>query len=238
MRAFILTILSLATLLALPNNAANADEYAWMATGSAGFGILDVTSGEFAPCPINTQRRTLAGLAIGANHRLYAQIAYSDEFGRVVPAAGKFRVIARNHVRAVSMGSVDGTIYLIDPHMNFYSINATTGAATLIGNTGLKFAFQDWFGLSVGARHLYFYFNNELYRINLLTGKARKVAAETTNIGPMAKIAGVLYTGVQSKPPAVDSVDPKTGALTPVSTVKPEINAFWGLAPARHSGCS
>jgi hypothetical protein len=237
MRLALLT-LALMPFLSLTPAARAADSYAYLAAGNGTFGVLDLTSGAFTPC-LSSGGTTFAGLAKGPDGTLYGGYVYTGTFGHIDPVTGKFKVIGTSNILFESMGSLWGTIYALDGNFKLYSINPTTAAATLIGSTGLALGQDNWFGMSAGATDkLYFYLNNELYALNVLTGHARRISKISPNLGPMTKVDGVLYVGVQSTPLAIDSVNPKTGALTPVSTVSNEPYYFWGMARASGPGCS
>ncbi len=240
-------------LVLLFGHKAEADSYAWMAAGNGEFGILDLTSGVFKSCPLNTNGDTFAGLATTmAPRRLYAQYFQSQTFGRLEPAKGIYKAIGNNNIAVYTMGSADDVVYEISApsargaSLVLYSVNVTSGAGTLIGPTGLMTGSDNWIGMSNGAKELYLYYNGGtpnnqhggIYKLNILTGKAKKVVAETFTAGPMVKVGDVMYIGVQNNPLQIDSLNLKTGAVAVVSNVSNETAYFLGLSPAFRSTCT
>src|SRR5262249_32104646 len=107
---------------------------------------------------------------------------------------------------------------------------ANTGAATLIGPTGLTLGGSR--SLSINADALYFANGANLYTLNTSSGVATLVG--TTNgsqVGALIMEGGVLYGGDGSSGLHVDQLNIATGAATVGPNIFGTSNAFHGFAP-------
>ena len=116
--------------------------------------------------------------------------------------------------------------------LGLYSIDPSTGKATLVGLTGLNYSTSPDIGLSTNSDTLYFGDGNELYKIATTTGVYTDVGSFGTGavpyeMGALVVINGVLY-GADINNHTIDTINPFTGAATPGATNNPVI---YGLAP-------
>jgi hypothetical protein len=129
-------------------------------------------------------------------------------------------------------GSTTSGLFALDnsANMNLYSIDPSTGAATLIGPTGLSpSAVVE--GMSSGSSSLYVTVNSSLYIINTTTGAASLVGTSSSGLfGPTVLEAGVLYSGA-ADPSAIWMLSLNNGMGTYVANVSGADTNFWGLAP-------
>jgi hypothetical protein len=146
-----------------------------------------------------------------------------------------------------AFGSYGGTLYALDntsANPNLYSINPSTGAATLIGPTNTGQPLAGFWAISTNSTALYYSINSGLYTLNTSTGKATAVGGlgggiagvNAIQVGAMAEIGGVLYGGQDnSRPLTIVTVNKSTGVATVLSNVtnSPGSNAsgLYGLAP-------
>ena len=122
--------------LVLLTACANASPLLSVVTVSGQFGTVDLTTGAFNQIGPTTPD-PLGGLVQGPNG--YLGISFSGNLDSVQPKTGAISVIG-----ATGLGNLagvttefNGTVYATDLYNNFYSVNTTTGLASLIGPTGL-----------------------------------------------------------------------------------------------------
>jgi len=133
----------------------------------------------------------------------------------------------------VDFGStLTGGLFAVGSDDNLYSINATTGAATLVGPTGQLVSGQQS-ALSNNSNTLYFADGVNLYTIDTTTGRATPLGNMGLGAGfgmdALLAEGGNLYgSGV---PPHIFTLDPTTGLATMGPAVTGTSNAFVGLAP-------
>jgi hypothetical protein len=127
--------------------------------------------------------------------------------------------------------------------MNLYSVDPATGAATLIGATGLASA--GGLGVSDGLGALYIGagdpphncpgpFHPTFYEVNTTNGVATEVncmTGTTTPGGGFAFQDGILYQSANF-PSAIYKIKPETGDATFVADVTGTTQNLYGLAPA------
>ena len=141
-----------------------------------------------------------------------------------------------------SLGSTTTGLYALDNSFNLYSINPTSGAATLLGPTGVLtgvVAGSYGYGLSTGSSTLYFEDDFDLYSLNTTTGKGTLIGqsgAPGIGFNSLVSENGTLY-GVESANTlpynTVYTINTSTGAGTLDATLNPDVAvASWGLAPA------
>ncbi len=140
-------IVSLALVL-LPAFAA-ASPLVYVLTLASQFGTVDLGTGAFHQIGPDTLEAT-GGLIPGPNGSLFT-LAANGNLDSINPATGVISVIGRTGLAdcssppaspcgptsANSLGALGGIIYATDLSNNLYIVNPTTGAATLIGHTGI-----------------------------------------------------------------------------------------------------
>jgi PEP-CTERM motif len=127
---------------------ASADSLIYVSNGSGQFGTLDLTTGAFNQIGPNTPE-AVGGLVPGRNGSLFALTA-SGNLASINPATGVTSVIGPTGLgdcsspaspcgpaSANNLARLGETIYATDWGTNLYTVNPATGAATLIGPTGI-----------------------------------------------------------------------------------------------------
>ncbi len=105
------------------------------------FGTVDLTTGAFNQIgPVISD--PLTGLVPGPNGNLLS-ISASGNLNSINPAIGAvsaigaISVVGQTGNAPYSIAELNGTVYATDLYSNVYTLNTTTGAATLIGYTGI-----------------------------------------------------------------------------------------------------
>ncbi len=209
---------------------ANADPIAYMGTDTGEFGTIDLTTGSFSL--LGNSGQTLAGMAV-AGGELFAS-AYHTALGTlftVDPANGTLTTLGNSDVNIDDFGSTTSGLYAVGVNGNLYSFNATNGAATLIGPTGIGFG--SWRGLSTNSSTLYFADGIDLYTLNTSTGAATLVGdmGGGVEIGALLAEGGVLYGGEEVPSLQIDTLDPATGLATSGPPLAGATGHFYALAP-------
>jgi hypothetical protein len=209
---------------------AKGDSYAYMASPTADFGIVDLDTGVFTLC--GNSGLILAGLGLGADGTIYT--AASDGFGyySVDPRNGKLTSAGDTSARIWAFGSTaGGSLYALDANTNLYSVSGA-GGTTLIGPTGIVPA-GGLPGVSAGAPKLYITWGTTLYVVNTQTARARAIGTEVSGFGGFVQAHGTLYGGANNtSPPSIYRVNKISGADTLVAPLQGEIWGFAGLVPA------
>jgi hypothetical protein len=217
-------------------------------TSGAQFGLIDIGAGIFL---------TIADLPQGAqgiardNGQIFA-VDSTNNLVRIDPGNGKTKLVGPTGITTpgpdpdsdtrvdVIAALETGDLFLMDYSNNLYSVDRKTGAARLIGPTGIPpIVFPSYSSSLAGDCHSLFFTLVErdpegnvivpptLYRIDPRN-------AATTLVGPTARavagsgfINGTLYgfsidlrlvsMGMIDEPPHVFSIDTKTGAATRVT---------------------
>jgi hypothetical protein len=155
-------------------------------SGQFTFGTINATTGAYTA--INNQGGSLNWQALAANpgaNLLYAvDFMNNNEFLSVTPT-GVITDIgsAGTDIRGLSFDTNHNILYGVDGQ-DLYTINTTTGAATLIGPTGLS-TFRSGIAYDPSTNVLYMNVGggpNSLYTLNTTTGAATLVGAN----GPVA----------------------------------------------------
>jgi hypothetical protein len=117
--------------------------------------------------------------------------------------------------------SSGGTLYGTDDGGNLYSINTTTGAATLIGSTGLG----DVEGLGFdGSTLLGTNFNSPttIYSINTTTAAATSVVSASTGVvRGMALDGNEAFVASGSAVQSLETINLTSGAVADIGTLAP-----------------
>lgn len=232
------TIFFAVSLLLVPS--ALADNTAYAGSSSGTFGTMDLSTAVFTL--EGNSGQTLAGLAV-ADGTIFATSYHtaSGTLFEVDPATGGLTSIGTAAgVDYDDFGSTTTGLYVVSfgSTQNLYSINPTTGAATLIGPTGLGYG--SWRGLSTNSSTLYFADGPDLYTLSTTTGTATLVGAfgSSAEMGVLLTEGGVLYGGDDTNN-TVDTINTGTGAATVGPTPSGSFGgSFYGLAPSPVPGAT
>ena len=207
--------LGLVTASLLTGISAHADNLAFAGSSTGAFGVMDLNTGSFTS--LGNSGQTLSGLAV-AGGSLYAA-SYHEANGAlfsVNPSSGSLTPIgSATGVTYDDFGSTSTGLYAVSlgATQNLYSINPTSGAATLVGPTGLSYG--TWRGLSNGSDQLLFSDGPNLYSLNTSTGAASLIGAlgGSAELGVLLSEGGLLYGGDDVNL-TVDTINPSTGSAT------------------------
>src|SRR5215472_15557257 len=121
----------------------------YVITGGSQFGALDLRSGAFVPIGPGLPPDVGGGLVPGRGGSLLT-LSFSGNLDAVDPATGQTVRVGATGLgdcstpaspcglnSAVVIGHLDDTYYATDFAQNLYSVNPRTGAAKLIGSTGI-----------------------------------------------------------------------------------------------------
>jgi len=225
------TILFAAFLSLVPS--AQADSMAYAGSSSGAFGIMDLSTGVFTS--EGNSGQTLAGLAV-ADGSIYATSYHTSNGAlfEVNPATGALTSIGTaTGVDYDDFGSTTTGLYAVSlgATMDLYSIDPITGAATLIGPTGLSYT--SWRGLSTNSSTLYFADGSDLYTLNTTTGAATLVGpfGGSAQMGVLLTEGGILYGGDDANN-TLDTINTSTGLATAGPAPSASFDgSFYGFAP-------
>lgn len=180
---------------------------------------------------------TLAGLGtLGTT--LYG--ASGSTLYSVNPTNGSLTSIGTSGITYLNFAEAAGGLWAVGTDDNLYSIDASTGVATLIGATGLAASTQNWNSLASGEGSLFYDLMDGFYSLNSSTGTATFIgcggnlvfgACSGPQMGAMALGDGTLY-GVEDVVSSIYTINTSTGQMTDTG-VNPNVNglAYLGLAP-------
>src|SRR5580698_5064915 len=256
-------------LLAAP---ASAGPIVYFINGSQQTGTIDLTTGAFQPLgPSPNVNAPLGyfGLAAGPNGSLETFL-YNGDVASINPATGVATDIGPSGLgdcttfgvspcppnSANDIGGSAGKIYATDYQNQLYGLNPQTGAATLIGPTGIPafvpgfnpdgtvtFYDEAIFGAPGG---LYMTFDSfefdlntfangstvvapELYRINTSTGVATPIGPTDLGIGAVVGVNGTYYA-FDDLTNQIESLNLTNGSTTFVSNFDPAARLIQGAA--------
>jgi hypothetical protein len=211
---------------------ASADSMVYVVNGQQ-FGTLDLNTGAFSQIGPGTPEGA-DGLVPGPNGSLIT-LAFTGNLDSINPATGAVSLIGATGLAdcsmpsspcgptsANSLGRLGGTIYATDLNNDLYTVNPVTGAATLIGPTGIPAVpaipdstnpdgtFNAFDSSLFGAGgNLYATFDAirinpspftvtpvispDLYQINPLTGHATLIGPTALTLGAAADVNGTVY---------------------------------------------
>lgn len=218
-------------LMVIASAAVKADDLAYVATINESFGTMDLNTGVFTT--LGNSGQLLAGMAV-QNSTLFAS-AYHTSTGAIFTvntANGTPTSIGNSGVDIDDFGSTTSGLYALGTNFDLYSINPTTGAATLVGATGIS-SFGSWRSLSTNSNLLYFSNGTDLYTLNTSTGAATLVGSlgSSTELGAMLFEDGTLYGGENTPGLDVDTINPGTGAASVLVGVTGTTSSFYAIAP-------
>src|SRR5450755_1301307 len=222
-------VLAGATLSALCAVANASDNIAYMGTVSGEFGTIDLDTGSFTL--LGNSAQTLAGMAV-ANGFLYASSYHTSSGQLFTVNLANGSLAAVGGVDGISIddfGSTTSGLFAVSTAADLYSINATTGAATLVGAMGLGFG--SWRSLSTNSSTLFFADGANLYTLNTSTGAASLVGnMGGSQFGAMVQEGGKLYAGRDAGGSlAVATLNTTTGQATIGANLTGSTSAFYAL---------
>ena len=239
------------------------------------FGTLDLQSGTFVPIGPGLPPDVGGGLVHGPGRSLLS-LAFSGKLDAIDPTTGITRVVGATGLGDCStpasacglhsanvVGSLDGSIYATDFANNLYSVNPVTGAAKLIGPTGMPaLTFAPFSTNADGTVNVYtesmfnahgkLYANfatatvdfatgtvkpiipGALYEINPETGHAKWLAPTDTNITATVNVNDVIY-GFDIVLGQVVTINLTNGLTTPVTDIDSAAGGVGGATPVRPS---
>ena len=237
----ILSVSVLAVLLTLTARPVWSDPIAFNIGSNGTFGALDLATGVLTQT--GNTGITPAGLGeIGST--LYTASGGTGLY-TVNTLTGKLTQISNLGLNGNDFNTLGSTItglYALDDSFNLYSVNPVTGAATLLGPTGVATGLASssiGFSLSTGSTTLYFEDDFDLYSLNTTTGKGILIGqsgAPGIGFNSLVSENGTLY-GVESSNTfpynTLYSINTSTGVGTLDGALNPDVDvASWGLAPA------
>ena len=218
-----------------------ADDMANWASEGAGFGTINLTTGQTTS--LGGTGEYFSGLGQTSDGSIYGFAQGGFGLWKVDPATiaagGLATYVGGSQGGSFGLGSTSsGTLYGLEmtDGVNFLltTIDPATGNATVIGPTGLQYHYTGvaaTFCLSAGSSTLYMIDFGQFYSLNITTGAATLIGSAPGGIqlDSMLYENGRLY-GVEDSPTfEIDTLDPLTGAITTGPAT--DVNAL-GLVPA------
>jgi hypothetical protein len=249
---------------------ASAGPIVYVVNGSQQLGTIDLTTGVFQSLgPAPSAPVGYFGLAPAPNGSLVTFL-YNGDMASINPATGVATDIGPSGLgdctipgvslcgpnSANDIGDLAGKIYATDFQNDFYDLDPLTGAATLIGPTGIPafvpgsnpdgtvtFYDESIFGAPDGLYMTFdsFTFNlntfavgstvvsPELYRVNTLTGGATPIGPTDLGIGTVVALNGVYYA-FDDLTNQIESLNLANGSTTFVSNFDPAAGLIQGAA--------
>jgi hypothetical protein len=246
----------------------------YVITGGLQFGIVDLGSGAFQPIGPGIPPDVGMGLVPGPRTSLIT-LAFSGNLDAIDPVTGKTSVVGRTGLHDCSMpgsydpncanaiGRLDGSFYATDFANNLYSVDPVTGAAKLIGLTGIPpLTFAPFSENPDGSVNVYdeslfsargkLYANfaalavnfatgtvrplipAALYQINPATGLATPIAPTVLGLTSIVNVNDTIYA-FNAAMGKVVTLDVTTGqtSFPPVSDLDATAGVIAGATPAR-----
>jgi len=243
----------------------------YVITGGLQFGAVDLRSGAFILIGPGLPPDVGAGLVPGRGRSLLT-LSFSGNLDAIDPATGRTARVGATGLGDCStpaspcgpnsanvIGQLDDTYYATDFAQNLYSVNPRTGAAKLIGPTGIPaitfipFSANPDGSLNVYAESLFsargkLYANfatarlnpatgtatpvipGALYQINPTTGYARLVAPTDTSLTSTVNVDETIYA-FDAATGQVVTLDVRNGLTTAVSDLDPAAGLIGGATP-------
>lgn len=250
---------------------ASADSFVYVVTGSPAFGTVDLNTGAFNQIGPKLPEG-VDGLVSGPNGSLLT-LAYTGNLDSINPATGVVTVIGPTGLAdcstatspcgpmaSNSIGELNGTIYATDYAEHLYTINPSTGKATLVGSTGmtpitfvplstpnpdgsLNFFDSGLYGQNgklygtVDTGTINFSTGvitpvvpDDLYQIDPATGAASLIGPTAFAIDSLANVNGTDYT-FENNTGQILTIDLANGDTTVVGSVAPSGVLIFGAVP-------
>jgi hypothetical protein len=247
----------------------------YVITGAFQFGAVNLRSGTFLPIGPGLPPDVGGGLVPGRGKTLLS-LAFSGNLEAIDPVTGITSVAGATGLHDCTLptdpydpkcanviGRLDENIYVTDFVNNLYSVNSATGAARLIGPTGIPpLTFVPFtanpdgsvnvYGESLfsadGKLYAYFSANainfqtgadrilvpGAIYRINPETGHTTFVAPTNSNLTAIVNVEDTLY-GFDAAAGQVVALNLRNGETTLISALDPAANIIGGATPAHPS---
>lgn len=248
---------------------------AYVITVAFQFGAVDLHSGTFLPIGPGLPPNVGTGLVPGRGATLLS-LAFDGNLDAIDPVTGITSVVGATGLHDCTLptdpydskcanviGRLDGTVYVTDFVNNLYSVNIATGAAKLIGPTGIPpLTFVPFtanpdgsvnvYGESLFSAHgkFYAYFSanainfatgaerilvpGALYQINPATGHTTFVCPTDTNLTTIVNVNDTIYS-FDAAAGQVVTLDLASGQTTQISPLDPAASIIAGATPARPS---
>jgi hypothetical protein len=263
------TSFSLIAALLLSSSSATAASVVYVVNDNSQFGTLNLTTGSFTQIgPATPEGET--GLVPGPNGSLLT-LTYSGKLDSINPATGATTVIGPTGLAdcttptspcgptsASTLGYLNEKIYATDFQNNLYSVNPATGAATLIGKTGIpavpavpfsmnpdgSFNFYDE-GIVGADGKLFATFDAasfnpatsantpitapELYEIDPSSGLATLIGPTALGLDSMVELNGTFYA-FSGVSNQVMTIDLESGSTSIVGNIDPSAGVIAGAA--------
>ena len=256
--------------LALFTVPASAGTLVYVVNGFQQFGTIDLASGAFTQIGPNTPEGS-DGLVPGPNGSLFT-LTFSGNLDSINPATGLTTVIGATGLgdctspaspcgptSANNLAGLGGTLYATDLSNNLYTVNPATGAATLMGPTGIPplpyvllstnpdgstNAFDETLFTSGGKLYATFdaitidfssfkitpVIPAALYQISPWTGIATLVAPTALNLSAAVDVNGTIYA-FNAAANQVVTLDLANGKTSFVSDFDPAAGLLGGASP-------
>lgn len=257
---------------ALVTTAGNADSFVYIVNGSQQFGTVNLATGAFQQIGPPQPEAGSFGLAAAPNGSLVT-FAYSSNLYSINPATGVPTLVGPTGLddcatvtshcgptSANTLGSLAGKIYATDLQNSLYDLNPVTGAATLIGPTGIPaipfvpgslnpdgtINFYDQAIFDAGGK-LYITFDAfvldlgsfsvvstivapALYQIDPSTGLGTLIGATDLGIGAVTGVNGTYYA-FNDLTSQIGSLNLTSGNTNFVSNFDPAAGVIQGASP-------
>jgi hypothetical protein len=253
------------------SESAKRSHLVYVIAGGSQFGTLDLQSGTFLPIGPGTPPDVGQGLVQGPG-RFLLTLGFSGNLDAINPLTGETKVVGATGLGDCStltspcgphsanvLGSLNGKLYATDYANNLYSVDPATGAARLIGPTGMPpITFIPFSPNPDGTVNVYsetlfsargkLYANfatattdfvtgkpvipGALYQINPETGHARLIAPIDPNITATVNVNEITY-GFDIFLGQVVTIDLRNGQTTPVTDVDSDAGGIFGAVPTR-----
>jgi hypothetical protein len=243
------------------DRSAKRDLSAYVITVGFEFGTVDLRTGEFVPIPVSPGLADSGigdGLIRGPGRSLLS-LGFSGDLYKIDPFTGETSRIGATGLADCSapgsyapncanfIGRLDGSFYATDFAQNLYSVDPRTGAAKLIGPTGIPaVTFAPFsenadgsvnvFGESLFSAHgkLYAFFvtvavnfetgtntpliSGSIYQIDPATGQTSQPVPTDSGLSSIVNVNDTIYA-FNAWTGQVVTLDLTTGQTTPVSVV-------------------
>jgi hypothetical protein len=243
----------------------------YVITGNLQFGVLELHSGAFLPIGPDLPPDIGGGLVPGRGKSLLS-LAFSGNLVAIDPVKGTTSVVGRTGLgdcstptspcgsnSANAIGRLDGSLYATDFANNLYSVDSQSGAAKLIGPTGMPavpfiplstsptgtnvlneslFSARGKLYANFAAGVLHpggpptIVIPPALYQINPKTGQAKWIAPTDFGLTSIVTVNGTVYA-FKAATGQVVTLDVATGQTSAVSDLDPAARLIGGATPAR-----
>jgi hypothetical protein len=256
----------------MPESARNG-HLVYVITGSSQFGAVDLHSGAFLPIGPALPPDVGGGLVPGHGKSLLT-LAFSGNLVKIDPVTGTTSVVGRTGLGDCStpaslcgpnsanvIGSLDESFYAVDFANNLYSVNPESGAARLIGLTGIPAlpfiplstnpdgslnVFDESLFSARGKLYANFaaavlhpggppdiVIQPALYQIDPKTGHAKWIAPTAFGLTSIVNVNETIYAFSAATPHRVVTLDVTTGQTSVVNGLDPAAGIIGGATPAR-----